>query len=252
MCTVTWWRQPSFYEVFFNRDELRSRKPGLPPKIEQQEGVRYLAPADGNYGGTWIWVNEHRLTVCLLNHYPAHSSGGGSKADPARASRGHLLRSLASSCCLDDLYQRLEKISMEPYRPFYLVGLEPDQSARQWTWDGCSLDYRQIEEKDLPLTTSSYRTEEIVKERANKYHRRLTEGMAPDRNYLRNFHYCERANRSAFSVCMEREDALTLSLSRITVNRSEIVFSYRDRVSNETDFKSEAVKTVLSLDPLSR
>jgi hypothetical protein len=54
MCTVSWWREPDSYTVFFNRDELKTRSRALPPTIQQQNGVRYIAPTDADGGGTWL------------------------------------------------------------------------------------------------------------------------------------------------------------------------------------------------------
>ena len=250
MCTVTWWRQPSFYELFFNRDELKSRKPGLPPKVEQLDAVHYVAPADGDYGGTWIWVNEHRLTVCLLNYYPAHPCGSERKI--SHASRGHLLRSLASCPCMEALKERLLGMSMTVYKPFFLVALLPDQPALQWTWSGHNLSCRKIEDGDLPLTTSSFRTEEIIEERVKEYHRGLPPGVAPSKKSLESYHYADSSKRSATSVCMEREDAQTVSLSRITVNEAKINFAYQARLSTGEDFLPEPVETILIFDQISR
>src|SRR5258707_15575033 len=67
MCTATWIRTRDGYELFFNRDELATRKPALPPAAREREGVRFLAPEDGDAGGTWIGVNERAIAVGLAN-----------------------------------------------------------------------------------------------------------------------------------------------------------------------------------------
>ncbi len=82
MCTVSWRAARDGYDLFFNRDELHTRAPELPPALSERDGVRFLAPRDGDHGGTWLAVNEHGLTVCLLNDYanPWRPAAGG--ADP--------------------------------------------------------------------------------------------------------------------------------------------------------------------------
>ena len=67
MCTVTWTRRPDGYSVFFNRDELRSRKEALPPRVHDDGTVSYVAPEDGDFGGTWLSVNGAGVTIGLLN-----------------------------------------------------------------------------------------------------------------------------------------------------------------------------------------
>ena len=53
MCTLTWTRArgeatgPEGYRLWFNRDELRSRGPEVPPRVEETaSGLRYVAPGD--------------------------------------------------------------------------------------------------------------------------------------------------------------------------------------------------------------
>ena len=90
MCTVTWCRTGVGYEIFFNRDERKTRKAARPPSIQRLHGTRYLAPADGDAGGSWIGANEFGVSLALLNNYPA----AGREPAPGRISRGLLLLSL--------------------------------------------------------------------------------------------------------------------------------------------------------------
>ncbi len=70
MCTVSWlFSGDSGYDVFFNRDESRERKPALRPEIRESGAVRFVAPTDGDFGGTWLAVNERGVTVGVLNRY---------------------------------------------------------------------------------------------------------------------------------------------------------------------------------------
>src|SRR5262245_8061057 len=67
--TVSWTPTREGYALRFNRDERRTRGPGLPPGMMEGDGVRFLAPTDADAGGTWIGVNQFGLTVGLLNRY---------------------------------------------------------------------------------------------------------------------------------------------------------------------------------------
>lgn len=71
MCTITWLTRDNGYELFFNRDELRSRQRAAPPQLHQDSKIRYLAPIDSDAGGTWISANQFGLSLCLLNNYGA-------------------------------------------------------------------------------------------------------------------------------------------------------------------------------------
>ena len=96
VCTVTWLREPSGYRLFFNRDELRSRLEAEPPRRHEGRAadgaaVAFLAPVDGDHGGTWIAANEHGVTVGLVNGY--RRADASAPADVR--SRGLLVRDLA-------------------------------------------------------------------------------------------------------------------------------------------------------------
>ncbi len=57
MCTVSWIHEEGGYQLFSNRDETYTRKPALPPSAREQRGVRFIAPIDGDQGGSWIGVS---------------------------------------------------------------------------------------------------------------------------------------------------------------------------------------------------
>ena len=71
MCTASWLIEADGYELFCNRDESKMRQPAAPPALRERLSVKFLAPADGDFGGSWISVNEFGLSLCLLNFYPA-------------------------------------------------------------------------------------------------------------------------------------------------------------------------------------
>jgi hypothetical protein len=71
MCSVSWMREGSILRVFMNRDERRTRAAEAPPAETLRDGVRRIAPADGEAGGTWIAVNEYGLVVLVVNGYLA-------------------------------------------------------------------------------------------------------------------------------------------------------------------------------------
>lgn len=46
MCSVTWYLSDTGYQVFFNRDEQRSRALALPPKPYELQETSVLMPLD--------------------------------------------------------------------------------------------------------------------------------------------------------------------------------------------------------------
>lgn len=225
MCTVTWLRpRQGGYAVFFNRDEQRRRAPALPPREQNRAGVRYVAPVDGAAGGTWLAANEHGLTLGLLNHYEA----GHIWRAQHPVSRGLLLLSLVDEPDLGEITRRLRQVRTEDYHPFVLVAFD-EHSARSHKWDGRRLEVRDLAEDDLPVTTSSYETPAVLARRGALFHRlrETRHGLTPD--MLQDFHDSHDPLGGPWSVCMSREDAQTVSFSRVTVTPRQVEFFYEPR-----------------------
>ena len=114
-----------------NRDEKRTRGRAFAPAIRECGGVRYVAPVDSDFGGTWIAVNEFGVSVCLLN-----GDAGTQNAFPSpRRSRGLLLRELAWETTGADCLLSLKQLDLSPYAPFVLLILEPDRPAILAEWN---------------------------------------------------------------------------------------------------------------------
>ena len=93
MCTSLIYRdiQKNTFGVGFNRDESVKRKPSLHPKKVQYNGIEYLCPIDGDYGGTLIGINSNRVVYAILNLYEAQL-----KIIKNPTSRGFLTQKLLS------------------------------------------------------------------------------------------------------------------------------------------------------------
>jgi hypothetical protein len=226
MCTVTWLRpHRGEYSVFFNRDEQRARAPGHPPREQNRGGVRFLAPVDGEAGGTWLAANEHGLTLGLLNFYEAEH--GWRAQHPT--SRGLLLLSLIDAPDIGEITRRLQHVSPESYHPFILIAFDPGGLTRAHRWDGRHVNVRDLGEDDMPLTTSSFDTDAVTARRRLMFHRmRETKHGLRDET-LQNFHDSRDTHGGAYSVCMTRDDAQTVSFSRVTVTPARVEFFYEPR-----------------------
>ena len=221
MCTVTWMRQPDGYLLLSNRDERRSRQPALGPRIHETRGVKYVAPIDGDFGGSWIGVNEHGLTLCLLNRY------GDAQMDGSREyiSRGLLLIELLDCLGIDQLTERVNAFNLRRFRPFNLLAIPPAAKSVLMEWNGQEYSVNLNADHLVPLSSTSLSEPNIAVER-----RRQFEALAAGRNFdadaLDLYHRSHLPTRGAYSVCMHREGAATVSLSKILVTTDEVVFKY--------------------------
>lgn len=224
MCTVSWASDGDGYQVYFNRDEQRSRPLAEPPRRHTRAGVAYLAPSDPRGGGTWLAVNEYGVTVGVLNYYAA----GLQARSATPRSRGLLVRDLADVPSLEQAESRLAGLTLEDYPPFLLMVWGPSGAAGGVQWDGHRAQPQRWTEADRPVTTSSFRSAEVVARR-----RALFQALSPAASTLRAFHLSRDPRDDAFSVWMSRPDAHTVSLSRVVVGPARVSFAYAPRAPDD-------------------
>ncbi len=232
MCTVTWWRdaEADGYELFFNRDERRTRGSALPPGQGDCRGVPYLSPTDSDHRGTWLLVNAFGVSLGLVNHYPPAPAAAESPA----LSRGLLLRDLADVPSVAVLAERLAAAPLRRCAGFYLIALGRAEAARRWCWDTHTLR-EETELEPLPfLTSSSYHGAEIVAYRRNLFAQlwNAKNGVTPQE--LDQFHRQADPEQPARGVLMDRPDARTVSVSHLVVGpNNTAVFAYGVRSRKE-------------------
>ncbi|HEY7681813.1 MAG TPA: NRDE family protein [Gemmatimonadales bacterium] len=223
MCTLTWVRRSDGYTLFFNRDELRSRRPGLPPSQQVRDGIRFLAPTDPEGGGSWVIVNEHGVALTLLN---AYSASGWRPTHPV--SRGQLLLSAADAVSLREVWERLRAAELERFQAFTMAAFQPGEPVTLGSWDAGKLGFRVCQESGLIATSSSVAQQDAERARLDALDLLAAEGPALDEVVLDRLHRSHLPEQGALSVCMHRADATTVSLSRVTVTGTEIALRYQD------------------------
>ncbi len=218
MCTVSWVHQAEGYHLLCNRDEKRTRGTGFGPRIAMLGGVRYIAPVDSDGGGTWLSANVFGLSLCLLN------GNAEFRSSDARRSRGLLVRELAWAPSAGECTLWLRHLDLRCHA-FSLVILEPRQSAILAQWNGIELTI-DTGDRHMPLTSSSYDAEGVRRFRLNEFARRVARARSIDPATLYWFHSSHGTGPDAYSPCMHREDAETVSFSWVIVSRDCIRFVY--------------------------
>jgi len=220
---MTWLRTAGGYEVFFNRDERRTRKPASPPRIGSADDARFIAPLDGDFGGSWIAVNEHGLTLALQNGYVdlddlAHEPPGGFE------SRGVLLLSLVGARSPAEVLRRIETQDLHRFRSFLLALFDADGAPSLVRWLRGAYDVE--DSPSMPLVSSSFETVEVRRSRRQVL-RELSLEHGGDPLELRlAYHESHLPQRGPASVCMHRPEAHTVSFSRVEVGPREVRFHY--------------------------
>lgn len=217
MCTVTWWRgQQGAFSIFFNRDESRTRPPSNLVEINTTaEGLEFLAPRDPQAGGTWLMANVRGLVVGVLNHYEAEGV-----AAPGRISRGQLPLRMVDCQSIDSVAAVMRDINCRDFAPFVLVCWD-EFGESSWTWEGTSLERTAPKQ---PLSTSSFRTAEVIAWRRDVYARIVPNSGLDE---LARYHDDVSNPDSAFNVRMRRPDARTESFCRVDVTPGSVSFFHR-------------------------
>ncbi len=221
MCTLTYFLTDDGYELFFNRDEQRSRPLAQSPVLNKEIGA--IFPVDPQGMGTWICVHNSGLSLALLNLYQVQAPSENS----ANLSRGQLILSLLKKP--DAVDEQLAAMDLTVYQPFQLCVFPPDLAQlkpgiKNYLWDGRTL----IEENTvLPITSSGVEFEAVLKKRQTCFND-LVDLHKPERKHFMAYHRSQE-NEGKYSVNMQRPDARTVSISHITVGQ-DIAFIYYDMV----------------------
>ncbi|MDF3059095.1 MAG: hypothetical protein K0R17_3310 [Rariglobus sp.] len=225
MCTLTWRAAGGGgYDLFFNRDERDARAAEFPPKPGRTAGgTGYVAPEDGDHGGTWLLLNAHGVTVCVLNYYPR------GVVETGEESRGRLPH-LCAECAVAEEVPRVLRDGMQAVRfaPFHLVAVDAAGDAVHLRWDG-----RAVHEAPAPefLTSSSFEPVRVQAGRAERF-AALAERSVET---LRAFHRGHDPEAGADSVCMRRADARTRSLCAVRVRADLRELTYETMTWTDTE-----------------
>lgn len=245
MCTLTWWdNAEEGYDVFFNRDERKTRLAALPPRVhEAGNGLSFVAATDANAGGTWLLANAMGLTIAILNYYEKEAAD---EVSSQFRSRGLLVTDLAVCETLEEVGDALKNLDRASYRAFTLLAFSSSPRFRVWYWqfDGLAMIGPDPTPK-IPICSSSFLTEEVVAERQTLLTNMLANSES-SAEVLDAYHHSDDNGRpSAHTVKMNRPDAQTWSISRVSVRPKEIEFAYESLPKDhlgESEFDTATLK----------
>ena len=205
-----------------NRDELRSRAPALSPTHRLLDGVTVLMPTDGEAGGSWIAANDFGHTLALLNRWDdaPHDVPG------PFISRGLLVAQLAATAGPAEVYRALGSIELQRYRPFTLASVGPAEDPRLFEWNGQALERVTVSEPGLLRASSGSDQAGAERERGALFRAAAAQPGGLDEAALWALHRSHLPEKGALSICMHREEAVTVSLSLIMVSPSLVRFRY--------------------------
>jgi hypothetical protein len=120
---------------------------------------------------------------------------------------------------------QLDAIHLDDFKPFLLALFAPNQSVVLCIWDGIS---RRIQKDNiaLPISSSSFDTENVIRRREQEILQLQAGNQRFDETLLTAYHGSHSEKGGAYSVCMHRADAETVSFSRVRVTPKQAEFHY--------------------------
>lgn len=220
MCTVSWLLEQNSYQVLCNRDEKRTRMRAMPPSITLEAELSVLAPRDPQGGGTWIAANSQGTTLAILNG----NLGAARTLKPI--SRGLLPQRLIRLGSMERILTELERTDLAQFLPFTLLVLNPELPVHKVEWDG-ELRTLSVESSASGfVTSSSFEPEAVRHSREALFEQMRASRGATTPDLLYKFHESHALQPGAYSPCMHRADAETVSFSWIRVSPSKVSLFY--------------------------
>jgi hypothetical protein len=239
MCTMTF--LPGLpgggYVLATNRDESPHRAPATEPFLRERGDRLLLAPRDTDQGGTWVGVDDLGRSVCVLN-----GDRPPAAEPPADAiSRGLLVLDLLDEAAPDAVRAELERRVRDGAlvsRPFKLIVAAPGDAERharlaRADWDGAALRWDELDGPQC-IVSSTFDTDVVNERRLSAFRDFLTEAPRADAGALvsavqdfQSSHEDDAETGDAYSVCMHRDDARTVSSTLVAVTDEEVSMHYQ-------------------------
>ncbi|HWR15530.1 MAG TPA: NRDE family protein [Terriglobales bacterium] len=215
MCTLSFIPDESGYLVAMNRDEQFSRPRALPPRVFGKA----IYPHEPS-GGTWIAVNSRGLTLALLNK----NEDGPLPAE--KHSRGELIPAMIACDSLAEIHRRVVAFDLRSTYPFRLIAISPsERELCEWRW-GSKLEQVHHDWEARHWFSSGVSDIEAEARRSVVVKRAWNIDGAGTRDWIRNLHKSHEPAPGAYSICVHRPDAASVSYSEIRVSANQITFRY--------------------------
>lgn len=229
MCTVTYYPiDNEFYILSTNRDELKARAKATPPQVNITDEVRFVRPVDGEKGGTWIAVNEYKLSLNILNWFQAYDQRTDYKSD-YYSSRGQIIHDLISSKTLEECNKRLKTIDLEHFAPFRLLGFQVNPlKIIHWSWDGKDLKQTGQSIKPHIWISAGFDYTKVLRLRKEAFSRFLDEQNPLTIEGIKKLHASQYPEKGHFAISMSHERAQSVSNTIIDVQKDCPVMYYLD------------------------
>lgn len=257
MCTIALLTTPDHHLILAgNRDELRTRRPSYPPSPHRIDPHASLAvyPIDANALGTWMGFNANGLAITLLNNYQASAIFDTQGQPPL--SRGRIIPEVLARCAsLSQVEAHVERHigpSLPQTFPFILIAAHASsRQALRIEWDGKQLHIREISTPHVEISSGfdlarvQRARHEALSELLDIEHWSTHPLLAKNPDAITD--YFVSPNPDAYTVTMSREDAHTVSHTRIILTPEE---SWLTHIQGPPHHRHETLRSTVRLPTL--
>lgn len=221
MCTLSFVPKADGFLLGMNRDEQRTRAMALPPAQHPCGDLPALYPREPG-GGTWIGINGGGLCAALINWYSRPQYRG----EPA-FSRGAIIPRLLSFPCLDDMERSLLSLPLARLNPFRLFMLgRGSEGVREYRSDGSGIVRVDHPRETAHWFSSGHDEASATATRGAVCLKAAGEPDAGTLPWLERLHSSHDPKRGADSICMHRDDAVTMSLTLLGITGDSAFMRY--------------------------
>src|SRR5439155_22367944 len=222
MCTISFVPKLRGFYLAMNRDEKFTRSTALPPAIIDLAQRRAIFPREPE-GGTWISANDAGVCFALINWHRV-------ERDPGRsiASRGQIVKALASKSSTREIAAVLAALPLRRLRPFRLIAIIPsEKNVTEWRWNRHRLSTRKSAWERRHWFSSGLDELKAERERGRICKAAQSQKSESRLDWLRRLHRSHSPARGAFSICMHRPDAATVSYTEVAVSKRRATMRYK-------------------------
>ena len=218
MCTLTVQLQRDRLLATMNRDEALTRASETPPRIHKiPGGGQWIAPHDGEKGGTWMGANTYGVVACLLNAYLPGESLLPDTSGRFR-SRGELIPAVLEAGDVEaGIAWATSEIDLQQYPSFNLL-IFGSGIGKCLTWHKeTDLVEHDINSEWTLRSSSGWDSQEVKAWRENifaNWHKSGQEMV----DHLPKFHLIQEEGKEDWSPLMKRSWSATRSVTQAEVD----------------------------------
>jgi Transport and Golgi organisation 2 len=204
-----------------NRDESLRRPVAALPEVHVSNGRFWVYPSEPT-GGTWIGLNDSGLCLALINWYAVPA-----RPESQAISRGIIVKTALTARHIDELHSAFRMLPLNRMPPFRLIAMAfQEHAVTEFRWDRHVLLPQRKPWIANHWFSSGLNESTVQAKRAEVCLQASKKPDAGELPWLRELHKSHLPEPGAFSICMHREDAGTVSYTEIVIEDNRGIMRY--------------------------